>query len=449
MVSLNRSSSILTSRHERIRECWSAGMRALVELPGRELASTVSKARRSDGAVPEYQDPAEVLRSAFFALQPIQPPTQSQPSPHLQTESSCRLGRVARIGSLRIINNRFRRFNTVTLTKPDSEQRNRSVSGRFRSHHRLQWCSFCTMHLMAIRKPAEYVASRTWNTLARVKQLRARFGEETLTDLLMLDMLPPGRARGYWIRSTTKWEESLCGADLLVAVRHSSGAWSRLAVQAKKLYANEKYGALGPGKSTNQLQTLDSFARQVYALPLYLLYNYSRTVDRCKHWHCCRRFTRFQLGCTLVPSWHIRQVINSRPPRGFNLAHCVYESIPWRCAFYCPHGAKPLQQLAFQPQKDDRSRLPAEAGLGSKMYDWPFEPLENGWPDWLFREWTTELTREAFDQFWRQLAETSPRSDFDQPRGNDTLHRESLYPTRLLLVDQAREPSTASPDSRV
>ena len=41
--------------------------------------------------------------------------------------------------------------------------------------------------------PAECVAERTWSTLGLAKQLRARFGEETLTDLLVLDMLPhPG-----------------------------------------------------------------------------------------------------------------------------------------------------------------------------------------------------------------------------------------------------------------
>ena len=303
---------------------------------------------------------------------------------------------------------------------------------------------------MAIPKPAEYVASRTWDTLARAKQLRARFGEETLTDLLVLDMLPRQHARGYRIHSSTKWEESRCGADLLVGVRHSSGSWSRFAVQAKKLYPDDKYGALGPGKNAVQLQTLEVFARQVRALPLYLLYNHSTTADRSRHWHCCRRFARFQLGCTLVPSWHIRDVINSRPPRGFDLAHSVHESIPWRCAFHCPHGSNPLLQLAFESQTDDRSRVPAETGLGSRKYPWPIEPLENGWPDWLFRASTAELTRGSFDQFRRQLAENSPRSDFDRTRASDTLHREPLYPTRLLLVDQAREPSrTASRNSSV
>ena len=43
--------------------------------------------------------------------------------------------------------------------------------------------------------PAEYVAQRTWNTLAHAQALRARLGEETLTDLLMLDMLPHRRVK--------------------------------------------------------------------------------------------------------------------------------------------------------------------------------------------------------------------------------------------------------------
>lgn len=43
--------------------------------------------------------------------------------------------------------------------------------------------------------PAERVAQRTWSTLGRAKELRARFGEETLTDLLVLGKLPHQRAR--------------------------------------------------------------------------------------------------------------------------------------------------------------------------------------------------------------------------------------------------------------
>ena len=47
--------------------------------------------------------------------------------------------------------------------------------------------------------PAERVADRTWTMLGQAKELRVRFGEETLTDLLVLDMLSHthGLAKGF------------------------------------------------------------------------------------------------------------------------------------------------------------------------------------------------------------------------------------------------------------
>lgn len=44
----------------------------------------------------------------------------------------------------------------------------------------------------------------------------------------------------------------------------------------------------------------------------------------------------YRLSCTLVPSWHIRQMIRGRPPRTFDQAHRVSQSMLWRCAFDCP-----------------------------------------------------------------------------------------------------------------
>ena len=71
--------------------------------------------------------------------------------------------------------------------------------------------------------PSELVAQRTWILLGRAKALRAPFGEESLTDLLVLEMLGHHRARGFSLQPTTKQQEASCGADLLVAVRHGTG----------------------------------------------------------------------------------------------------------------------------------------------------------------------------------------------------------------------------------
>ena len=162
--------------------------------------------------------------------------------------------------------------------------------------------------------PAERVAQRTWYTLGRANQLRVRFGEESLTDLLLLDMLPHQHTRGFLVVPPTKRDEGWCGADLLVAVRHQTGRWSLYALQAKKLYPEDRYRMLDRvSKSRTQLGKLECFARRYLALPLYLLYNHTNTVEPSEHWHCRQPFAERQLGCTLVPSCHSKAALCVAP----------------------------------------------------------------------------------------------------------------------------------------
>ena len=84
--------------------------------------------------------------------------------------------------------------------------------------------------------PAERIASDTWRRLGQADLLGARLGEETLTDLLVLDMLPHRVMNAFRIHHPTKPQESLFGADLLLCIRYPGGLGRRLALQAKKLY---------------------------------------------------------------------------------------------------------------------------------------------------------------------------------------------------------------------
>ncbi len=282
--------------------------------------------------------------------------------------------------------------------------------------------------------PAERVAERTWSTLGLANQLRARFGEETLTDLLVLDMVPHQHAKGYWLLPTTKPAEASCGADLFVAVRHKNRRWSRFALQAKKLYPNDSYPMLNRGrKCADQLNKLERFARQLHALPLYLLYNHSNTAQRSRHWHCSRRFAVGQLGCTLVPSWHIRRMISRPPPRGFDLAHSVSQSRPWRCAFDCRDAEKALLQMAFRAGHPS----PDTPFDGHRQYDWPFEPMEAAWPERLFGTSKTQLTRKDVDQIRSDLSEFYRSVADDARRESIGSYERWLYPARLLMVDQS------------
>lgn len=285
--------------------------------------------------------------------------------------------------------------------------------------------------------PAERVAERTWSTLGRAKQLRARFGEETLTDLLVLDMLPHQRTRGFWLSPTTKHAEHRLGADLLVAVRYPTGRWSRFALQAKKLYPNDDYPMLNRGlKSRTQLDKLEALARQLHALPLYLLYNHSNTAKASRHWHCSQPFDVGQLGCTLVPSWHVRRMIYRQLPRTFDLAHEVSQARPWRCAFDCPDAEKSLVQMAFRTQDSD----PSTPTSRRRQYDWPCQPMEGAWPERLFSESTTQLAKEDLDRIRHELNTFHRPSAEDGATESSRYDEDWLYPARLLVVDRSKEP---------
>ena len=282
--------------------------------------------------------------------------------------------------------------------------------------------------------PAERVAQRTWSTLGRAQQLRARFGEETLTDLLVLDMLPHQRTRGFRLSPTTKHAEHWSGADLLVAVRYHTGRWSRFALQAKKLYPDDRYRMLNRvTESLDQLEKLEEFARQFHALPLYLLYNHSNTAQPSEHWHCSQPFDVGQLGCTLVPSWHIRRMICRPPPRSFDLAHNVSQSRPWRCAFDCPDAETSLIQMALRT----RHRDPNTPRTGHRQYDWPLEPMKPAWPERLFRTSRTQLTRKDVDRIRIEVSEFKRSVAEVVPRGPVKSDERWLYPARLLLVDRS------------
>ena len=146
-------------------------------------------------------------------------------------------------------------------------------------------------------------------------------------------------------------------------------------------------------------------------------------------------FVPDQMGCTLVPGWHIRGMIQPRISRNFDLAHSITESIPWRCAFDCPAAAQRLTGLAssfltkfpYELLESHEADLPA--------YDWVFDALESPWSEWLFDKSTSELTEEDIDRIQSQLIEYTDAAGPDLPQGH-TGSDQPLYPARLLIVDQ-------------
>ena len=288
--------------------------------------------------------------------------------------------------------------------------------------------------------PSAKISSDTWRRLARAHLLGARLGEETLTDLLVLEMLHFQKSNAFRVYHPTKREESWCGADLLVWIRRRNGLSRFLAIQAKKLYPNGNYKALNHHVSSGvrQIDLLDAFAHQYRAIPLYLLYNHFHSGNPTAYWRCCKPFDIEQLGCTLVPSWKIDRAISRRGHRTFTAVHATAPSRPWRCAFDCDHPERQLTALAMDPARELPTQFAEPDDARADPPDPYPELLRIDLPDFLLQT-TKSLSTAALDQLRRQMDE-QPDSG---PRGKSVSESESLYPRKLLIVDYA-EPADES-----
>lgn len=195
---------------------------------------------------------------------------------------------------------------------------------------------------------AERIAESTWCRLRDARAYSVRLGEETITDLLVLDFMRSEMQRSSRVFHITKQKEAQYGIDLLIVTRIDSNSAAVLAVQAKKLYNTERYDSLNHRVGDNrisQLDLLESFAWKRGCIPLYLLYNYTdlKTDELARYWHCSQQPCQEQLGCTLVPSWRIREALKHRGQRKFREIHRIESSsttrkgdaLPWRCVFDC------------------------------------------------------------------------------------------------------------------
>lgn len=281
--------------------------------------------------------------------------------------------------------------------------------------------------------PAERISSDTWRRLSWADHFGARLGEETMTDLLILDMMQFPRNYGVCVFHPTRLEESRCGADLMVWIRRRKGRSRFLAIQAKKLYNGKRYNTLNhyTNRGIRQIDLLEAFARQYHAIPLYLLYNHFDLENWRSFWHCCKSPDIEQLGCTLVPSWKINRAINERGKRTFTAVHANATSLPWRCVFDCGQAEQQLKVLVTSHKQRLSSQDPdPDATRTATM------------------SWYPQLLDINFREFLRQMDGPSFRVDFDNLRmeineklqntreGRPNVEQEQLYPRKLLVVDE-------------
>lgn len=291
---------------------------------------------------------------------------------------------------------------------------------------------------------AAKISSDTWHRLSLAHRLRARLGEETITDLLILEMLQYQRSNAFLVYHPTGQEESCYGADMLLWIVRRKGRSRFLAIQSKKLYPNGHYTALNHYRSdgARQIDLLENFARQYHAIPLYLLYNHYDSNNWDSYWHCCKVLDIEQLGCTLVPSWKIKRAINERGQRKFTAIHASANVRPWRCVFDCDQAEQQIKQFVTSHKQE----LPIQ---GRESDSAPTAEL-NWYPELLSIDWIEFLSMDTGPLSSVVLG--SLRKQIERHTDNTRLKEgeKPIYPRKLLIVDysSAVEEGEGQPSNR-
>ena len=189
----------------------------------------------------------------------------------------------------------------------------------------------------------EALAEDTWENLREAKRLSVRFGEETITDILLLKL----RRSGFTVfKQTSTHDEAKYGTDLECWVGSNSTGWVGYAIQAKKLghrtgtYENLSHTVRGTGK--RQIDLLRAYAKARRMTPRYCLYNHSFRVDQAFLNCCSRSYPQEELGCTMTPTEPIETAIGTRGGKRFNSLQRHETTVPWRCLAICPRLRRSL-----------------------------------------------------------------------------------------------------------
>lgn len=271
----------------------------------------------------------------------------------------------------------------------------------------------------------EELAADTWSRIPLVRSLRLAFGEETFTDLLLLDLMLRAGRRAR-IVPTTKPDEAKQGTDWEWWIGSNSTGWIHYVIQAKRIAGSgNRYKSLTHKVGgVPQIDLLEGYAQSQGAFPLYCFYNSVERPDFSSFWHCGLKLDAPQLGCTVVPSPVVRKAIQTHGGKNFDFIHQDDRALPWRCLTSCPwiaatYLAKAGEELPARPNlglfsRDIRPQphLPAliESALESgEEIDWGSP--EGELPDRLFPRRVVVFEAENdIRTAWTQTRRGYPRS---------------------------------------
>lgn len=193
----------------------------------------------------------------------------------------------------------------------------------------------------------------TWSTLLTADALGCKVGEESFTDLLVLELAKKASIGNYTVKAFTKKQESLNGADWELWLTGSSGKWLGYRIQAKVInVAALKYLHLHPNPQGGapQVQKLIAASNIVGAIPIYCLYSAWSTNAPNPAWPCGSYPQDLQLWGISAISGH--DVSTTYPQN--DLASLLPYMTPFHCLVCCNgygEGDLPTRSHAFSTNK--------------------------------------------------------------------------------------------------
>jgi hypothetical protein len=221
----------------------------------------------------------------------------------------------------------------------------------------------------ALCQTFDRLALKVWTRLDDAARFRMPYGEESITDEILLD-LAMSHPQEVAIKKFSKREEGArTGADWEWWFG-DRGAWFGMRVQAKALHVGvRRYLSLGHRvRKSKRLQVdlLLQDARKRKLFPVYCLYNFWDITTTRVPWRCPRAPQPHQWGCSLVDGRAVKTLIGSHHD---DLATVMGAAFPWTCLPCCPHdsldgemglaGRARALALMLEPQVDNRGRRTA------------------------------------------------------------------------------------------
>ena len=183
----------------------------------------------------------------------------------------------------------------------------------------------------------------TWRSLRNGINTGIELGEETLTDinLLEIQIRHPKDVRA--VKFNRIQEGNVTGADWEWWFGSQSG-WIGLRVQAKKLNSSSlKFDSLNhKSRQGKQVDLLVNNAQKHGLVPMYCFYNYWNQ-NIVSNWTCGAHSPPQDLqGCMVSSASHIMSMVSNRDK---SLQSVLTKSLPWSCLVCCEGYSGPTSDL--------------------------------------------------------------------------------------------------------